>query len=338
MSVLFVDGVKYFLWIPKDEENEFHPIVRKCSKVIFGENSLYFDVKHVLKSLSGIGSIPDAYVIDLSKRELYIVEIELSSHPVYDHIVKQLTKFINGIENPHAKNQIINMLYEEINRDIVLKATIQKTTGSPEVYRFISTLLSKPPRIIVIVDKKTSEIEEACKVLKYQPSIVELKIFSREDAENVQAYLFEPVSIVEKAIEKAKEGEKLTPRHYRDWESMLAWVNDNVREIVYSLKNEIMSLRNVVPVIHGKYLCFYKGKPSIRSIFAVFLLTKEALNIRIRVEPSTFKDPKGLLKNKVYKGWFFKRGAGQEREFKIKSKEQIPYAMGLIKQSYEISG
>ena len=91
-------------------------------------------------SLSGIGSIPDAYVIDLSKRELYIVEIELSSHPVYDHIVKQLTKFINGIENPHTRNQIINMLYEEINRDIVLKATIQKTTGSLEVYRFISTL------------------------------------------------------------------------------------------------------------------------------------------------------------------------------------------------------
>jgi hypothetical protein len=39
--------------------------------------------------------------------------------------------------------------------------------------------------------------------------------------------------------------------------------------------------------------------------------------------------------DKVYKGWFFKQG--QERKFKITSKEQIPYAMELIKQSYDIS-
>jgi predicted transport protein len=50
----------------------------------------------------------------------------------------------------------------------------------------------------------------------------------------------------------------------------------------------------------------------------------------------TFKDPQKLTGDKVYKGWFFKQG--QEREFKVTSKEQIPYAMELIKQSYDISG
>jgi hypothetical protein len=43
-----------------------------------------------------------------------------------------------------------------------------------------------------------------------------------------------------------------------------------------------------------------------------------------------------LTGDKVYKGWFFKQG--QEREFKVTSKEQIPYAMELIKQSYDVSG
>jgi len=243
--------------------------------------------------MSGIGSIPDAYVIDLSNRELYIVEIELSSHPVYDHIVKQLTKFINGIENPDAKNQIINVLYEEIVRDIVLKATVQKSIRSVEVYRFISKLLSKPPRIVVIVDEKTPEIEEACKVLKYQPYIIELKTFVREDAENIQAHLFEPLSIIEKTAKKGKEEEKKPlPEHYKNWESLLAWVNDNVREIVKVLTDNIMSLGNVTPVIHGKNYCFYKGKPNIRSIFAAFILTKGALNVRIRVDPTTFRNLK----------------------------------------------
>jgi len=74
-----------------NEEKEFHPMVRKCSKEIFGEDSLYFDVRHVMRTVSGIGSIPDAYVIRLSRNEWYVVENELASHPIYDRIVKQLT-------------------------------------------------------------------------------------------------------------------------------------------------------------------------------------------------------------------------------------------------------
>ena len=65
--MLVIDGVKYKLWTPRDEEKEFHPMIRENSKEIFGENSLYFDVRHKLVSRSGIGSIPDAYVISLSK-------------------------------------------------------------------------------------------------------------------------------------------------------------------------------------------------------------------------------------------------------------------------------
>lgn len=124
--MLLIDGVKYRPWTPKDEEKEFHPLIREHSKEIFGENSLYFDVKHVLKTTSGIGSIPDAYVINLSKPfEWFVVENELASHPVYDHIVKQLTKFINGIANQTARSQILETVYDEINKDNVLKATVQ---------------------------------------------------------------------------------------------------------------------------------------------------------------------------------------------------------------------
>jgi len=89
--MLVIDGVKYKLWTPKDEEKEFHPMIKEHSKEIFGEDSLYFDVKHKLKSKSGIGSIPDAYVIKLSKPyQWYVVENELASHPVYDHIVRHV--------------------------------------------------------------------------------------------------------------------------------------------------------------------------------------------------------------------------------------------------------
>lgn len=80
--MLIIDGVKFELWTPKDEEKQFHPMVKEHSKEIFGDCSLYFDVKHKLKSRSGIASIPDAYVITLSKPyKWYVVENELSTHP-----------------------------------------------------------------------------------------------------------------------------------------------------------------------------------------------------------------------------------------------------------------
>jgi len=183
--MLLIDGVKYRLWTPKDEEKEFHSMIRESSKEIFGENSLYFDVKHVLKTTSGIGSIPDAYVISLTKPyEWYVVENELASHPVYDHIVKQLTKFINGIANPNAKNQILDVLYDEINKDNVLKATVQRLIDSTDIYRALSKLLSNHPRIVIVIDQKTPEVEEACQVLKYKTDIVEFKTFKGKRREH----------------------------------------------------------------------------------------------------------------------------------------------------------
>ena len=146
--MLVIDGVKYRLWTPKDEEKEFHPMIKEHSKEIFGENSLYFDVKHKLKSKSGIGSIPDAYVITLSKPyQWYVVESELASHPVYDHIVRQLTKFINGIKNQSTRNQILDTFYDEIRNDKLLGAYVEKAIGSQEIHHFLSKLLSKPPRM-----------------------------------------------------------------------------------------------------------------------------------------------------------------------------------------------
>jgi len=256
--------------------------VKDHYKEIFGEDSLYFDTKHVLKTVSGIGSIPDAYVINLSRAELYVVEIELASHPVYDHIVKQLTKFINGIENIDTRNQIIDMLYDEIDSDLVLRATVQKAIGSPDIYRFVSKLLSKPPRIVIIVDKKTPEIKEACRVLKYKTDILEFQTFVREDAPNVKAHLFVPLCGAEKVEVKGKEErERKIPEHYKDWQSLFNWVEDNVKDVTKALESNIISINpsEVTKAVHGRYLCFYREKPTTKSIFAAFLLTKKALKV-----------------------------------------------------------
>jgi hypothetical protein len=193
--MLIVDGVRYKPWTPKDEEKEFHPLVKAQFEGIFGKDTIYFDVKTLIRTASGIGSIPDAYVIKLCEPcEWYVIENELATHPVFDHVVRQLTKFINGIENKDARNQILDMLYEQINKDNSLRSTVSTKTGSAEIYHFLSKLiLTKKPRIVVIIDEITQELEEAAHALSYIPNLVEFRTFVREDNSKNYAHLFEPL-------------------------------------------------------------------------------------------------------------------------------------------------
>ena len=116
--MLIIDGVKYELWTPQNED-EFEQVVREHAQDIFGEQSIYLDRKQKLKSLSGIGSIPDGYVIVFGDSpEWHIVEVELSSHPLHDHIVSQVSKFINGINNPITQKGIIGAIYAEITKPV----------------------------------------------------------------------------------------------------------------------------------------------------------------------------------------------------------------------------
>ena len=335
ICMLIIDGAKYKLWTPKDEEKEFHPMVKEHHKEIFGEDSIYFDVKQVIRSSSGIGAIPDAYVIKLNPPQWYVIENELATHPIYEHIVNQLTRFINGIENQGARTPIIDALYSRINEDIILKAIIRKAISTDDVYHFISKLVSSPPKIVILIDEKTSETEDACHIFKYPTEIIEFKTYVREDAENVHAHFFEPLcAIIEnrKQEEGTNANRKPTPEYMRTWAAKINWVNPKIKELTQTLHNQIAKLGNVDHVPSGPDYKFYKGKRSSDSIFVGMFLTHDALKIRIRTD-STLNDPKKWVSERTYK-WFFQSG---EKEFIIKDVSQLDYAMELIKQSYSLS-
>lgn len=192
--IILIDGVKYILKNP-DNEDDLEKIIEKNYKYIFGEESFYFNFKKKLKSKSGIGSIPDGYLIVFnSTPEWYILEVELASHPLYDHIIPQLTKFNRGIEGVSTKKSLIDMFYDEIKTNPILEARVKEKIGSGEVYKFISDLISDKPSIIIVINERTSELEEAIRDIRGDVKILEFKIFRREGiSEEIDAYLFNPV-------------------------------------------------------------------------------------------------------------------------------------------------
>ena len=193
--MLLIDGVRYEEWIPTSED-ELEQMVKEHAQDIFSEQSIYLDRKQKLKSLSGIGSIPDGYVIVFGALpEWHIVEVELSSHPLYEHIVTQVSKFINGISNPNIQRGIVNAIYGEITRDDVLRLRLKKAVEPTEIYKFLSDLISKQPILTIIIEKDTEELREALATLRYpQIKVVEFRTFARGGVGlAVHAHLFKPL-------------------------------------------------------------------------------------------------------------------------------------------------
>ena len=275
--MLIINGAKYRLWTPKDEEKEFHPMVKEHSKEIFCENSVYFDIKHKLSSKSGIAAIPDAYVITLSKPyEWYIVENELASHPVYSHIVPQISKFVDSIEELETQRDIRDILDKEVNEDVVLKALIEKKTGQ-DSYRFLTELVSKPPKIALIIDEMTPEVEKASKSLKKlaDTKIIEFQTFAREDAPNVHAHLFEPLYVTEKVSEEGKEEEATQERYTESYH--LKNVAEDIISVYEKVKNAMLQLDSSIKANPQKYYISLRKNKN----FAYMLLRKKQIRIII---------------------------------------------------------
>jgi hypothetical protein len=192
--IVLIDSVRYQLVTPESEAWLEKAVQSSCEH-IFGLDSFYFDTKTLIRSKGGVASIPDGYVIFFTPKARWaIVEVELASHLVYDHVVTQLTKFNGGIKNISTRDKLKQVLYEVFNDDEVLKARLKRKAATTEIHKFISDLVSKEPLIVVVIDEKTEELEDALSEIKGEVKIVEFRTFRREGvSDNVNAYLFEPL-------------------------------------------------------------------------------------------------------------------------------------------------
>lgn len=193
--MLLIDSVKYELWTPPSED-AFEQVVKEHALDIFGENSMYLDTKQKLKSKAGIGSIPDGYAIVFNNPpSWHIVEMELSNHPIYDHVVTQVSKFITGIKNHSTQKELVNTICEIIDSGDLLKLKIRKAIEPAETYRFLSELVSKPPELTVIIEQRTETLDEALSSLANpQSHVIEFRTFVRYGTGLlVHAHLFEPL-------------------------------------------------------------------------------------------------------------------------------------------------
>jgi hypothetical protein len=196
VDMLLIDGVKYKLWVWSLEE-QLTKIVQQLTPEIFGEDTHYFDIKRKLSTTFG-EKIPDGYVVAFRKEPTwYIVEVELSSHPLDQHITVQVMGFITAIKNPLNRNRIRDAIWEQLVEDEALKASIIAKVGHIEFFKFVDDLVSKPPALVIIIEQEIEGLSDVVDFLSasLETKVVVLRAFVSDIDTSRQAYLFEPLTV-----------------------------------------------------------------------------------------------------------------------------------------------
>lgn len=326
-SVLLVDN-EIFNLTEYQREDELESRVSKFVEFVFGPTVLYFDIRQRVASKARRVNVTDAVLLELKKEgqsRLWLVEYELSVHDLYRHVQPQIMGFIRSLRNPQTLRDVQLSLYEEIQSDAVKEKTFLEFLGpASDMFFFLDRVLHRRCGVIIVVDEVTPQLMEICEDFRQyaEVKVIEFKTYQKGDRE---IYHFNPFGVEE--VAKPPEREE-RPEHRKSWAARLAWVDEDTRLLV---RGFIQKVEQELPGVnhrpkHRWYYFYREG-----TLFAVVLLSKRKIDVRIRVDPSRFRDRLNLTK--AYKGWFFRKGG--ERGFSIRSPDQLDYALELVKQAYD---
>jgi len=189
--MLLKDGVKYLPYSYTSEEELTQMIIEHYEE-IFGPHTLYFDPQ-TMKTSIGIEARNDGILLAMNRNMWYMLEVELSKHPLHDHIIPQITKFSIAYEDTVTRKKIIDSLYTAIRQDVFKNATT-KTQKIEDLHKTISDLIDTQPTIVIIIDQKTPELDYICKKLPFSTRIIEFKTYTREKiGVGVHIHEFQPL-------------------------------------------------------------------------------------------------------------------------------------------------
>lgn len=286
-------GYKEYSLYNFDSETEFEQAVIENQKQLFGNDSVYIDIKRKIGRDNHRG-IPDAFLIDfydIKSPQLYIVENELASHDVYSHISEQIARF--GTSAVTSANQIRNILIKAVEDDDSIKKelenflpqTIFKTTTELMLH-----LTENEIKIAIVIDETTADLNHALKIFKNPPDVVTLQRYQSGDS---LAYFYEPMreeidNIKEKKTEKGETIEFDTvvcaafeegfKRAYIGnsawWEIRLSQkAREQLKYLAIYEKSPIAHIKHFAEIDRiepykdtGKYILYLKNKKTIKPI------------------------------------------------------------------------
>lgn len=190
--IIMIDKSKSFFYPHQNFlEKEFEEHVIKLADLMFGEQSIYLNIKKLVKG-EDVSAIPDGYLLDFSdpqRPRLFFVENELVSHDVFNHIGSQILRFAISFED--ARAAIRKSLMEEIHQDQTAIARLEvawKKSNFRNIDNLLDAAVNSGFRCLVIINEASRILRRMIGKIHPVVDVLELKIFKNENDEFCYEY------------------------------------------------------------------------------------------------------------------------------------------------------
>src|SRR5208283_1133860 len=141
---------------------------------------------------------------------------------------------------------------------------------------------------------------------------IDLQRFLQETKQNAPNKTSETVLVAQNSVKQKDNGESL--KLPVSWEKKLEDNNDHVKLLVKDLMLSITNaFSNLTAEPNVDDFQLFRGQSGLGNRFAVLMLRKDGITIRLRVNPRTLVDPQKWIAEKTYR-WYFNDGNGEEKE------------------------
>ena len=257
MPKIFFEGTLYELEDFANEQ-ELEDAVVRHSRLIFGEETVYVDVKKKVKTKrGGLGSIPDGYLISFfdNSPKLFVVENEISQHDELE-IGQQLMKYQATFNEGQYKTKTI--LSNAIRKDRELHHDVErlrKETNLPNISELLDEIIfRKPPGYLVVIDEASERLRKILRVLESPPEVVEIKKYVRQNQVILHFSDFEFAQVKEATSKKV--------RTIADVDTIVCPARAEGFREVFLGQNRWYAIRMSAAMIPQiKYVAMYETKP-----------------------------------------------------------------------------
>lgn len=208
MKVLLKDGVHFYLHNHQNEM-ELQKLVEQNIDHIFGEDTFFLPGKRigVPRGQKGAKGIPDGFVVLIKEKKWAIIEVELASHPIHDHIISQVSRFNQAWKKGETTKEMVDLFFQACKDSKLIQNKFEQYGIKEEIYHYLSSIFKEDPLLVIIIDELTPELDEVKDNVKFDTRWCVFKTYRREGISDlVPIFEYEPIFNHDKSYLKNHDG------------------------------------------------------------------------------------------------------------------------------------
>lgn len=151
-----------------DNEAEIENVVESNHEDIFGYDAIYLPKKKIY-SKEGAGTIPDGFVIDLARKQWFLIEAELAHHSLWNHIAPQVAKQIIAATQPATRSLLATVVVSLAKEDVDIMQKFENAgVAQIDIRQTLDDILEQKPIIGIPIDAIGPDMKEWAQTLRYE--------------------------------------------------------------------------------------------------------------------------------------------------------------------------